>query len=123
MDFFPKVPSPLSAVLLMQMGGAVRRVAREATAFYHRDAAFMLTALSGWTDPGDDAQNVAWARDLWSALQPFAPDGVYVNELVDEGEDRIRAAYGPAYDRLAALKNRYDPANLFRLNQNIRPTG
>ena len=104
------------------MGGAVSRADPTNTAFYHRDAAFSLTALSAWLDPAEDEKNMAWARDLSDHLQPYTSGGVYVNELGDEGEERIRAAYGPAtYDRLVALKNKHDPTNLFRLNQNIKP--
>lgn len=74
-----------------------------------------------WISPNDDATNVAWARDLWSALRPFSSGVVYVNNLGDEGGERVRAAYGGNYARLAALKKRYDPDNVFSLNQNIRP--
>jgi FAD/FMN-containing dehydrogenase len=121
-DQFTKVPSPLSIVIVVQMGGAVRRIERQATAFYHRDVAYSVSAFSTWIEAQDDDKNITWARQLWEALRPYAPSAVYVNELVDEGEDRIRAAYGPIYDRLVAVKNRYDPTNLFRLNQNIKPT-
>ena len=120
-DAYMRVPSPLSAILLVQMGGAVSRADRTATAFYHRDAALSFSAFSTWTDPGQDEINIGWTRQLWENLQPHMPAGVYVNELVDEGEERVQAAYGPAYDRLATLKKKYDPGNLFRLNQNIRP--
>ena len=120
-DAYMRVPSPLTAVLLVQMGGAVSRADRASTAFYHRDAALSFSAFANWTDPAEDATNIAWTRQLWQDLGPYMPSGVYVNELEDEGEERVRAAYGPAYDRLAALKKKYDPTNLFRLNQNIKP--
>jgi FAD/FMN-containing dehydrogenase len=84
-----------------------------------------LLILGSWLDPTEDERNIAWVRALWEAMQPFATDAVYVNylgEARDEGQERIRAAYGPeTYDRLAALKQKYDPANLFRMNQNIAP--
>lgn len=110
-DHFARVPSPLSIVIVVQMGGAVSRVDPQATTFYHRDPAFSFSAFSAWTDATADEENIQWTRELWEALRPFAPSAVYVNELVDEGEERIRAAYGPAYGRLAALKQQYDPTN------------
>lgn len=121
-EHFARCPSPQSIVIFVQMGGAVARVVPGATAFPHRQAAYSFTALSIWTDPNADGENVAWIRSLWADLRPKLPNAVYVNELTgDEGEARLRAAYGPAYERLAALKRRYDPANVFRLNQNIAP--
>ena len=115
--------SPLNIVLIEQLGGAVARVADDATAFGHRDAAYNLAIIGRWGDPSEAEQHVAWARGLHAAIKPYAR-GVYVNYLGDEGEERVKAAYGAEmYDRLVALKNRYDPRNLFRLNQNIKPTG
>jgi FAD/FMN-containing dehydrogenase len=101
------------------MGGAVSRIDPQATAFYHRDAAFSLNLFSTWADARDDAQNIAWLHSVWDAIQPFLGEGVYVNVLFDEGADRVRAAYGPAYERLVQLKQKYDPDNLFRFNANI----
>jgi len=119
-DHFARCPSPQSLVIFVQMGGAVARVAPEATAFPHRQAAYSFTALSIWADPRADDDNIAWLRTLWADVRPRLPNAVYVNELTgDEGEARIRAAYGPAYERLSTVKRRYDPANVFRLNQNI----
>jgi hypothetical protein len=119
--WYAKSPSPLNAVLLVSMGGAVSRVAADATAYAHRDARYTMTALAGWTDATDDSANVEWVRGLWDELAPSLPNRVYVNELHDEGPARVRAAYGPAYDRLVALKRTFDPGNFFSLNQNIRP--
>lgn len=117
-------PSPLSAVVLEQFGGAYRRVSAEDTAFVHRDWDYNFLIVSRWTDPADSERHIAWARGVWQAVQPYASGSVYVNYLEpgQEGTDRIRAAYGPVYDRLVALKNRYDPSNFFRMNQNIPPT-
>ena len=81
-----------------------------------------LLILSMWTDPAESEKNVTWTRKFLEAMQPFLEQGVYVNNLGDEGEERIRAAYGPNYERLVTLKNKYDPTNLFRVNQNIKPT-
>jgi hypothetical protein len=122
-DGFTRTPSPLTAVLIEHLGGAVRRVDDGATAFAHRGADYNLAIISRWTDPSQAEPNVAWTRDLWTALLPHA-EGVYVNYLgVGEGDDRVRAAYGPTtYDRLVALKNTYDPANVFSMNQNIPPS-
>ena len=125
-EHFARVPSPLSAVLVEPYGGAAGRVDPGATAFPHRSAPFNLVVLSSWEDPTQDAANIGWARELWAAMGPFAAGGVYVNYLGDaaaEGGDRVRAAYGPNYGRLAALKRAYDPGNLFRSNQNIAPAG
>jgi FAD/FMN-containing dehydrogenase len=117
------IPSPLTAALIEFYGGAINRVGAEDTAYPHRDASYALNAISVWTEPAQDEANIAWARDIWTAMQPFSPGGVYVNFLGvgDAGEDRVRAAYGPNYARLAQVKATYDPANLFHLNQNIAP--
>lgn len=120
-DAYARTPSPLNAVIIVSMGGAVGRVAPDATAYYHRAFPYTTTVLCGWDDAKSDEANVNWLRDLWADLSPQLPTGVYVNELHEEGADRVRAAYGPAYPRLAALQQKYDPKNLFCLNQNIRP--
>lgn len=116
--------SPMSQVLIRQLGGAIARVPQEATAFSFRDAALMLTVPAIWASPREDpAPHVAWSRALWSALRPMSCGGGYVNQLDgDEGPGRVREAYAPAtWERLVALKRRYDPDNVFRLNQNIPP--
>ena len=119
---FGRVPSPNSGLLIEQIGGAVARVNDDATAFNQRSSPFNFLALGTWTDPTQTPQNVAWTRDAFDAMQPFTSGGVYLNYLGDEGQDRVRAAYGaPKYERLVALKNKYDPTNLFHLNQNIQP--
>jgi FAD/FMN-containing dehydrogenase len=121
-DHFAAVPSPLSAVVLENFGGAVKRVGRDETAFDHRDADYNLALISRWLDPADQEKNVAWVRGLWTAMRPHAA-GVYVNYLgVGEGQELVRAAYGDAkYERLVTLKAKYDPTNFFRLDQNIKP--
>jgi FAD/FMN-containing dehydrogenase len=120
---YAKTPSPLSAVIIVPFGGAVARVAPDATAFYHRTARYSMTILGCWTDSQDDQTNSAWVKEVWGTLQPYLGEGVYVNELYgDEGAERVRQAYGgPTFTRLQALKRQYDPTNLFRLNQNIQP--
>jgi FAD/FMN-containing dehydrogenase len=117
-----KMPSPMSQFHLHQMGGAVARVASEATAYGARDTAFAYHVVTMWADPSDDAVNIESNRAFTAALAPHSTGSVYVNFLGDEGADRIRAAYGgQTYDRLAQLKREYDPENLFRLNQNVPP--
>ena len=122
-EHFAAVPSPLSGVFLELLGGAMSRVGPHETAFGDRTAPYSLIITSEWTDPDASARNVQWARDLWAAMQPFAKEGVYVNYLDRGEEQRIKAAHGAEnYARLVALKNTYDPTNLFRLNHNIVPT-
>ncbi len=98
------------------------RVGPSETPFPHRHVQCDFGIYSVWTDPSDSEKNVKWTRGIWEAMQPFVEQSVYVNNLGEEGDERVRAAYGPNYERLAALKNKYDPTNFFRLNQNIRPT-
>jgi FAD/FMN-containing dehydrogenase len=120
-DAYSRVPSPLSSILFFPIHGAATRVAPDATAYPHRGGIHM-GIYSLWTEAGQNAPNIAWVRENWQAIQPFVRGGVYVNELGDdEGDDRVRQAYGPNYTRLAEIKARYDPDNLFRLNANIRP--
>jgi len=126
-DQVAKAPSPFSAVAIEQFSGAVNRVGVDDTAFNHRGARYNLLIVGIWEDPDAKAENVKWVQNLWEAMDPYSTGGVYVNYLgqeADEGVERIKAAYGPEkYQRLAALKDKYDPTNLFRLNQNIKPTG
>ena len=117
-----QMTSPLTAFPIFQLGGAVSRVGEDETAFNGRNAGHTINinAMTE-TEDGFDAAT-EWSRNFWSALQPHHTS-VYVNFLMDEGEDRIRQAYGAAkYERLKALKRKYDPDNFFRLNQNIPPT-
>jgi FAD/FMN-containing dehydrogenase len=117
-----RIRSPLTAFPIWQMGGAISRVGEDETAFSGRGAGhtFNITAATAGREGFDEERE--WVRDFWSALEPHHTSGVYVNFLMNEGEDRVREAYGTGkYDRLKALKRRYDPDNLFRLNQNIPP--
>jgi FAD/FMN-containing dehydrogenase len=119
-DAYSRVPSPMSFLLLFPIHGAAARVPADATAFPNRGGVH-LGIYSLWYS-GGDAPHVAWVRDTWQRIQPFAAGGLYVNELgADDGGDRVRQAYGLNYARLAAAKAAYDPANLFRLNANIAP--
>ncbi|MCK5653450.1 MAG: FAD-binding oxidoreductase [Gemmatimonadetes bacterium] len=121
LPFVERLPSPECEVFFAQMGGATSRVPAEATAYQHREAEFIMNVHGRWQDAGDDELCVGWSRELFDAATPHATGGVYVNFMTEEESDRIRAAYGPSYDRLVKLKAKYDPDNLFRLNQNIRP--
>jgi FAD/FMN-containing dehydrogenase len=119
---FAACPSPMSGLLLEHIHGAATRVGVSETAFPHRRAGYNFLVVSEWLNPADNAQNIAWARESYDAMRPSFTAGRYVNYLGDDdGEDAVAAAYGPNYQRLRALKAKYDPANLFHLNQNIRP--
>jgi hypothetical protein len=111
----------MSFVLLQQMHGAASRVGPTETAFAHRREQYDSGVFAQWADPADSEKNIQWARESWDAMQPCVEQAVYVNNLGEEGEERVRAAYGPNYERLVELKNKYDPTNFFRLNQNIKP--
>ncbi len=115
-------PSAATAVALQQMHGAASRVDPAATAFPHRDEHYDFLILTQWGDPADSAKNIEWTRALFEAMDPFLERGVYVNDLGEEGEDRLKAAYGTNYERLVALKTKYDPTNFFRITHNIKPT-
>jgi len=121
-SFARRLPDPQTEMAFAQLGGAVSRVPMEATAYSHLDTQFLINVHGRWADPGKDEACIGWARELYKATSPFATGSVYVNFLTQDEPDRVRAAYGGNYDRLVALKKKYDPNNLFRLNQNIRPT-
>jgi FAD/FMN-containing dehydrogenase len=115
------LPDPQCEIFLGQLGGAPARLPVDATAFPGRDAAFMMNVHARWSEPGNDERCIAWARRVFDATAPYASGGAYVNFLTAEEGSRVRAVYGRLHDRLARLKRRYDPDNLFRLNQNIEP--
>jgi FAD/FMN-containing dehydrogenase len=119
---FHDIPSHLSAIHMHHLGGAVRRVGEDATAFGERNAAFVINFVSTWSDPKENEAQVAWTRKAFDALSAFSTGGAYINFLGQEGGERVKAAYGAAkYARLVELKRKYDPANLFSLNQNVKP--
>jgi FAD/FMN-containing dehydrogenase len=122
-DYAGRIPDPQTEVAFAHIGGAVSRVPADSTAYGHRDAQFVMNVHCRWEDPAKDAACIAWARGLFQAVAPFATGNVYVNFMAQDEQDRVRAAYAGNYDRLVELKGKYDPGNLFRLNQNIRPPG
>jgi len=116
------VPSPMSLIINARMGGAIERVAREATAFAHRDANRLLLVVSAWWE-GSDEEQIEWCRGVFDAMTPYSTGGVYVNFLEDEGEQRVQAGYAAdIWRRLVAAKDRWDPDNVFHLNANIPPS-
>jgi hypothetical protein len=120
-EYAGKLPTPECEIFVAHLGGAVNRIAQGATAYPHRDAEFVLNVHTRWQEPGQDTQCVQWARDFFNVTAPHATGGVYVNFMPEDETDRTMGAYGANYDRLAAIKAKYDPHNLFRMNQNIQP--
>ena len=122
---FAGVPSPQTVVVLDHLGGAVSRVGPDDTAFPHRAWPYNFLISSAWADPSDTDRNTRWTRAFYAAMEPHLAQAIYGNYMYlgDEGEPRSREVYGPHAERLAALKAKYDPTNLFRLNQNIKPAG
>ncbi len=122
-DYAGKLPSPQCEIFIARLGGEANRVAADATAYAHRDVNFVLNVHGRWDEAGQDEACISWSRDFFNAATPYAMGGVYVNFMTEEETDRIGSAYGPNYDRLAEVKQKYDPDNLFHLNQNIKPRG
>ncbi|HEX2214328.1 MAG TPA: BBE domain-containing protein [Mycobacterium sp.] len=116
--------SPMSAITFWPLGRAIGEVDPDATAYARRDAPFLVAAEATWDDPETDEANIQWSRDTVAAMRPFSQGGLYLNfgGFGEEREAMLRATYGPNYDRLVDIKNRYDPGNLFHMNMNIRPT-
>jgi FAD/FMN-containing dehydrogenase len=120
-DFASKLPSPQCEIFIGFVAGAANRVSPEAMAYFHRDAKFVLNVHGRWDDAAHDKLGIAWAREFFQASAPYASAGAYVNFMTEEEGDRVAAAYGSNYDRLVQIKKRYDPKNIFHLNQNIKP--
>jgi FAD/FMN-containing dehydrogenase len=121
MEAFQEAPSDLCALIIEDFHGAVTRVPVGSTAYPHREPGFNLLVISQWRDPTETADGIAWARSTFDRLAPHMSERSYINYLGADDQDRVRHAYGPNYERLRDLKRRYDPENLFRLNQNIAP--
>ena len=120
MTLAARLPTPQSDILVSQVGSAINEAASEASAYPHRDTGFVVTPGARWAEPAGDAAALAWVQACRDALAPLAEGGAYGN-FIAEREGREHEAYGGNDERLAALKARYDPDNLFRLNQNVRP--
>jgi FAD/FMN-containing dehydrogenase len=116
------LPTMQSTVHLYPINGKASTVKKSATPWLYRDAVWAEVIVGVDPNPANKDKITNWARDYWAALHPYSAGGAYVNFMMDEGEDRIRATYGKSYDRLARIKKRYDPTNFFRVNQNIKPT-
>jgi FAD/FMN-containing dehydrogenase len=119
--YIATLPSPQCEIFLAAIGGATTRPASDSMAYANRDATFVMNVHSRWENQEDDKRCIGWARDFFTASATFASGGAYVNFLTADEGDRVRSAYGANYDRLAQVKRRYDPNNLFRMNQNIAP--
>ena len=120
-EFMRRTPSSNTVVAIQQVHGATARIPADATAFPHRRVQHDVGILSIWSNPADAERNIRWTREFHESMQPAVDTGVYVNNLGEEGPERVRAAYGVNYNRLAFLKRKYDPQNFFRNNQNIPP--
>ncbi|MEJ5964402.1 FAD-binding oxidoreductase [Pedobacter immunditicola] len=119
--FGETLPTMFSTMHLYPINGVASRVSDSATAWAHRDALWAMVIVGVDPDPANKDQITTWAKTYWDALKPYSDSGGYVNFMMDEGEERIKASYGKNYDRLAEIKRKYDPDNLFRVNQNIKP--
>jgi FAD/FMN-containing dehydrogenase len=118
---YARTPSPVTTVLIEPFGGAAGRVAADETAFYHRDANFIVTIDTGWTVDAEADASCAWTQSVWQDVRPYVSDATYVNFLDHDESGRIPAAYGANYDRLRTIKKQYDPKNFFRSTWNILP--
>lgn len=118
-----KMSSPLGRLAIMQLGGAASRPDEMDMAASHRDAGYVVAINNGWKDPADSDAQIEWTREAWRAILPHST-GTYVNFIsAEDDQERVKASYGEEkYARLVQLKDKYDPNNLFRLNQNIRPS-
>ncbi|MDQ3946259.1 MAG: FAD-binding oxidoreductase [Actinomycetota bacterium] len=122
-EAFAQAPSPMTCIVIDHLHGQAARVAATATAFPHRQPGYSVFILTQWADPADTDANMAWTRETFDALRPYTSERRYVNYLSADDGDAVRGAYGVNYNRLVEVKRRYDPGNLFRLNQNIDPAG
>jgi hypothetical protein len=117
----PKIPAVNSTMHIYPINGAVHRVASDATAFGHRDANFATVIAGMWPDPTHNTANIKWVRDYSDATAPHSEQGGYINFASEDDQGRAPANFGANYNRLVAAKRKYDPGNLFRINQNIKP--
>jgi FAD/FMN-containing dehydrogenase len=121
--FGKEMPTMLSSMHMYPINGAASRVSNKDTPWSYRDATWAMVIVGVDPDPANKEKISTWTKKYWEeALHPFSAGGAYVNFLMDEGEERVKATYGNNYGRLVTIKNKYDPNNLFRVNQNIKPT-
>ncbi|MCK0509764.1 FAD-binding oxidoreductase [Aromatoleum buckelii] len=120
-EYAGRLPSPQCEIFVATIGGQTARVAPEAMAYSGRDANYVMNVHARWESAAEDERCIGWAREFFAKSQPFASGGAYINFLTQDETDRIAFAYGATYDRLVELKKKYDPTNLFRMNQNIKP--
>jgi FAD/FMN-containing dehydrogenase len=123
LEYAGNLPGGACEIFVAHMGGETSRIPADSTAYRGRDAQFIMNVHGRWEDAADDAKCIGWCRELFDATKPFATGAAYVNFMTEEEGQRVEEAYGDGYKRLVELKNKYDPNNLFRLNQNIRPNG
>jgi hypothetical protein len=115
------LPTPLSTMHMYPVNGFASKIDKNDTAWNYRDANYAVVIVGIENDPSNTDKIIKWARDYWNEQHPYSAGGAYINFMMDEGEDRIKATYGDNYKKLAAIKAKYDPNNLFRVNQNIKP--
>jgi Berberine and berberine like len=116
------IPTLHSTMHLYPINGAAHRVGKQDTAWSYRDATWAQVIVGVDPDPANNDKIIGWTKTYWEALHPYSAGGAYVNFMMDEGAERVKATYRGNYERLVRLKNMYDPTNLFRVNQNIKPT-
>jgi len=123
LEYAESAPSEHCEIFIPHMQGAISRIPENETAYTHREAPFILNIHSRWENPEQQEAHITWARSFFDATKPFSTGGVYVNFISEEGVERVKDAYTrETYEKLVQLKNKFDPDNIFRLNQNIKPT-
>jgi FAD/FMN-containing dehydrogenase len=120
-EYAGTLPSPQCEIFIGTLGGQTTRVDPEAMAYSSRDAKYVMNVHARWESPTEDQRCISWAREFFAKTKPFASGGAYINFLTQEEADRVASAYGRTYNRLVQIKKKYDPTNLFRMNQNIKP--
>jgi FAD/FMN-containing dehydrogenase len=116
------LPTMLSSMHMYPVNGAASRISKKDTAWSYRDATWAMVIVGVDPDPANKEKITSWTKEYWEALHPYSAGGAYVNFMMDEGEERVKATYAENYERLVSIKNKYDPGNFFRVNQNIKPT-
>jgi hypothetical protein len=123
LEFGSKIPTPLSQMHLYPVSGAAGKVAKDETAWAYRDAKYAGVIVGIDPDPSNAGTITKWCKEYWEALHPYSSGGAYLNFIMNEGQERIKASYKENYNRLTRIKKKYDPNNFFRVNQNILPEG